>query len=55
MFEHDNAYFRERTDHRTHPSMLPWREPQRALSESFHQQVVQNNQWYYRSFYPEVL
>ena len=55
MFEHDNAYFRERTDHRTHPTMLPWREPQRTLSESFHQKVIQNNQWYYRSFYPEVL
>lgn len=55
VFEHDNAYFRERTDHRTHPTISPWQEPRRVLSEKFHQQVVQNHQWYYRSFYPEVL
>lgn len=55
MFEHDNAYFREKTDHHTKPSLLPWKEPTRVLSDKFHQQVIKDNSWFYRSFYPEVL
>jgi sulfotransferase len=55
MFEHDNAYFREKTDHHTKPSLLPWKEPTRVLSEQFHQRVIKDNSWFYRSFYPEVL
>lgn len=55
MFEHDNAYFRERTDHKTNPQIKRWAPPVRKLSNHFHSQVVKNNQWYYRSFYPEVL
>ena len=55
MFEHDNAYFREKTDHRTKPAMLPWKEPTRKLSEGFHKRIVEENQWFYRSFYPNVI
>jgi hypothetical protein len=55
MFEHDNAYFREKTDHHTKPSLIPWKEPIRVLSDKFHQQVIKDNSWFYRSFYPEVL
>jgi sulfotransferase len=55
MFEHDNAYFMEKTDHKVKPQMIPWKEPKRVLSEDFHNKVVQNNKWFYDSFYPEVL
>lgn len=55
LFEHDNAYFREKTDHHTKPSLLPWKEPQRKLSESFHQKIIDQNTWFYKSFYPDVL
>lgn len=55
MFEHDNAYFREKTDHHTKPSLLPWKEPVRVLPPKFHDQVIKNNNWFYKSFYPEVL
>ena len=55
MFEHDNAYFMEKTDHETKPRMLSWKEPNRVLSESLHNRIVQNNKWFYESFYPEVL
>lgn len=54
MFEHDNAYFREKTDHKTKPQMIPWKEPTRVLSDNFHNQVVNENQWFYKSFYPDV-
>jgi sulfotransferase len=55
MFEHDNAYFRERTDHKTQPKFKAWAPPVRKLSERFHTQVIKDHQWFYRSFYPEVL
>lgn len=55
MYEHDNAYFREKTDHHTKPSLLPWKEPTRKLSDSFHDKVVKENEWFYRSFYPDVI
>jgi len=55
LFEHDNAYFREKTDHHTKPSLLPWKEPKRVLSESFHEKVVSENTWFYKSFYPDAI
>ena len=55
MFEHDNAYFKEKTDHITYPQMIKWSEPKRVLSEKFHNKVVDKNEWFYRAFYPEVL
>ena len=55
IFEHDNAYFKEKTDHITHPQMIKWSEPKRVLTPKFHKKVVDNNQWFYRAFYPEVL
>jgi sulfotransferase len=55
MFEHDNAYFREKTDHRTKSVLQTWKEPTRVLSTQFHQQIIKDNSWFYRSFYPEVL
>lgn len=55
LFEHDHAYFRERTDHVTKPKFEYYKEPNRTLSESFHESVVKKNRWFYESFYPEVL
>jgi hypothetical protein len=55
MFEHDNAYFTEKTDHKTKPQLFSWKEPVRMLSEEFHRNVVKNHVWFYESFYPEVL
>ncbi len=55
MFEHDNAYFREKTDHVVQPQMIPWSEPKRVLSDDFHKKVIDNHMWFYRAFYPEVI
>jgi sulfotransferase len=55
MIEHDNAYFAEKTDHKTHPKMLPWNEPIRTLGDEFHDNVIKEHLWFYKSFYPEVL
>ena len=55
MFEHDNAYFREKTDHKTKRSMIPWKEPERLLSDKFHAKIVKSYSSFYSAFYPEVL
>jgi sulfotransferase len=55
LFEHDHAYFREKTDHETLPKFRFYSEPKRILSNEFHQRVVKENIWFYESFYPEVL
>lgn len=55
LFEHDHAYFREKTDHETLPQFRYYSESKRVLSEEFHQRVVKENLWFYNSFYPEVL
>jgi hypothetical protein len=54
MFEHDNAYFMEKTSHRTKPTLVPWKEPVRVLSDKFHEKIIQENAWFYKSFYPDV-
>lgn len=55
LFEHDHAYFRERTSHKTYSKFKYWKEPVRVLPESFHEKVVKNHKWFYQAFYPEVL
>lgn len=55
LFEHDHAYFRERTEHHTHPSFRMYAEPVRSLPDEFHAKVVKEHAWYYEAFYPEVL
>lgn len=55
VFEHDHAYFRERTDHVTKKSFVYYKEPERLLPDSFHQKVLTENRWFYQSFYPEAL
>lgn len=55
LFEHDNAYFRERTSHKVKPVFQTYKEPIRTLDRSFQEKIVKNNEWFYKSFYPEVL
>ena len=55
VFEHDHAYFRERTDHHTLPVFRMYEEPKRLLPDSFHRKLIKEHTWYYEGFYPEVL
>ena len=55
MYEHDNAYFFEKTDHHVKQQIVSWSEPKRVLSDSFHDRVIDNYEWFYTAFYPEVL
>jgi hypothetical protein len=55
LFEHDHAYFRERTDHVTKSKFVYYKDPVRTLPDSFHERVLKENNWFYKSFYPEVL
>ena len=54
LFEHDHAYFKERTDHQTHPTFNYYKEPIRSLSNRFHQEIVKNFKWFYDGFYPDA-
>jgi sulfotransferase len=55
LFEHDHAYFRERTDHHVIREFRFWNHPVRDLPASFHQRIVNEHKWFYEGFYPEVL
>lgn len=55
MFEHDHAYFRERTSHKVEPSILTKKVQKRHFSESMQQRIVQENQAFYQTFYPSAL
>lgn len=55
LFEHDHAYFRERTDHITKTKFMYYSEPIRTLPEEFHNRVLKENRWFYEAFYPEEL
>lgn len=55
VFEHDHAYFRERTDHITKSKFEYYKKPKRTLSEQFHKKILQEFRWYYDAFYPDEL
>lgn len=55
LFEHDHAYFRERTEHVTETRFRLYSDPIRTLPDEFHKRVVKENIWFYEAFYPEVL
>ena len=55
LFEHDNAYFCERTSHVVQSKFQEYREPVRSLSQGFHSKVVSYASWYYEAFYPNEL
>jgi len=55
LFEHDHAYFRERTDHVVKPKLEYRDKPNRVLSERFHKEILKNYSWFYEGFYPDEL
>ena len=55
LYEHDHAYFREKTDHVVQTRFQLHKEPVRNLSNEFHDRVIKENLWFYNAFYPEVL
>jgi sulfotransferase len=56
LYEHDHAYFRERTDHKTKPKFRYHDQiPKRKLPEKFHERIVKEHNWFYEAFYPESL
>lgn len=55
LYEHDHAYFREKTSHVVKHEMIPYKEPIRILSEKFHNRIISDNQCFYEGFYPNVL
>jgi len=54
LFEHDHAYFKERTDHQTHPTFNYYKKPVRSLSNRFNQEIIKNVKWFYDGFYPDA-
>jgi sulfotransferase len=55
MFEHDHAYFREKTDHVTNPVFQLYKPVERKLPASFHDNVLKEYRWFYEGFYPNEL
>lgn len=55
LYEHDNAYFCERTSHTVMPQFQQYKDPKRTLSDSFHNSVMKHMSWYYEAFYPNEL
>lgn len=54
IFEHDHAYFKERTDHKIQSQFQYYKEPVRSLSNRFHQEILNNYKWFYEGFYPNA-
>lgn len=52
LYEHDHAYFREKTSHVVQSKMIEWQEPKRNLSTNFHEKVMNEHRWFYDGFYP---
>lgn len=55
MFEHDHAYFRERTSHRTNPSFQYYTSCVRTLPDWFQERILKEYRWFYEGFYPMEL
>lgn len=55
MFEHDHAYFRERTSHRTEQKFRSFTTPQRIMPQWFQDRILKEYRWFYESFYPVEL
>ena len=55
MFEHDGAYFRERTSHKVEGSLKGRTLPNREGNKELMDMIVKQNIPYYEMFYPEVL
>jgi len=55
IFEHDHAYFRERTDHITNRTFQYYKRPNRTLPETFHNKTLKEFEWFYKGFYPDEI
>lgn len=55
LYEHDNAYFRERTSHKTKTVFQRHCVPIRIITSKLQDKILKDNQWFYESFYPELL
>ena len=54
LYEHDNAYFREKTSHVVRPQLVGNSTPVRNLSDDFHNKVLNEHKWFYDGFYPNA-
>jgi hypothetical protein len=52
LYEHDHAYFREKTSHVVQSKIIEWQQPTRNLSIKFHEKVMNEHRWFYDGFYP---
>lgn len=55
LFEHDHAYFRERTDHEVYPEFKYYQKPKRKMSEEFSKKILKDFAWFYGNFYKEEM
>jgi hypothetical protein len=55
LYEHDNAYFRERTSHKTQKQFNKILRTDRTISDELANKIVKENTWFYENFYPDVL
>jgi sulfotransferase len=55
MYEHDNSYYSERTDHKTKPVFIKNHKTTRRLSNRIHFRILDEYRWFYEAFYPEEL
>jgi len=54
-YEHDHAYFRERTCHKTQKQFRQYTQSDRKLPKWFHDKIVKEYEWFYEAFYPSEL
>jgi len=54
LYEHDHAYFREKTTHVVKREIIKYNEPVRILSDKFHNKVLNEHEWFYNGFYPNA-
>jgi hypothetical protein len=52
LFEHDNAYFREKTSHVVRRELTD-NPVVRNLSDNFHNRILSEHKWFYDGFYPD--
>ena len=55
LYEHDAAYFRERTSHKIDSSMVGRDLPERMIPKELQDMIFEKNQGYYQTFYPEIV
>jgi len=54
LYEHDHAYFKEKTSHVVKREMIKYTDPVRNLSNNFHDKVLNEHRWFYDGFYPNA-